>query len=73
MNPISWYAEAALVSDGHVFCAGSLAQCVRKWSALPQEKRVGALIKIHSATDKHAVVDSAEIAQLALKPELAKI
>jgi hypothetical protein len=73
MNAISWYAEATLVSDGHVFCAGSLAQCVRKWSGLPEEKRAGALIKLHSATDKHIIVDSAEIAQLALKPELARV
>lgn len=73
MNAISWYAEAALVSDGHVFCAGSLAQCVRKWTGLPEEKRVIVSIKLHSATDKHVIVDSAEIAQLARKPELAKV
>ena len=73
MNTIFWYAEAALVSEGHVFCAGSLAQCVRKWSGLTEEKRENTWVKLRSSADKHVVVGSAEIAQLALSAELANV
>ncbi len=39
MDDIPWYAEASLRAPGRVFCAGSLAQCIRKWQRLPEIDR----------------------------------
>jgi len=73
MSTVSWYAEASLVEQGHVYCAGSLAQCVRRWTRLTQDAQATAVIKLHKITDGHVKIERAEIAQLALQPELAKV
>jgi hypothetical protein len=73
MHDVSWYAEASLVSDDHVYCAGSLAQCVRRWVRLTDADQFGAFIKLHKATDGHRRMNRAEIALLAVKPELARV
>jgi hypothetical protein len=72
MADISWYAEASLVSHGRVFCAGSLAQCVRRWIRLQEEERATSFIKLHDSTGGHQQLDSDIIAQYALRPELKK-
>ena len=73
MSNVSWYAEASLVEQGHVYCAGSLAQCVRRWSRLTQDAQATAVIKLHKIPDGHIKIEYAEIAQLALQPELTKV
>ena len=73
MNDVSWYAEASLVSDDHVYCAGSLAQCVRRWVRLTDADQFSAFIKLHKATDGHRKMNRDEIALLALKPELSRV
>jgi hypothetical protein len=73
MSNVSWYAEASLVEQGHVYCAGSLAQCVRRWARLTQNEQATATIKLHKITDGHVKIERAEIAELALQPELTKV
>jgi hypothetical protein len=73
MSNISWYAEASLVEQGHIYCAGSLAQCVRRWTRLNQGAQATAVIKLHNITDGHVKIEHAEIAQLALQPELNRV
>ena len=46
MDDIPWYAEASLRAPGRVFCAGSLAQCIRKWQRLPEIDQSSAYIKL---------------------------
>ena len=73
MSDVAWYVEASLVGGEHVYCAGSLAQCVRRWTRLSQDERAAAFIKLHKATDGHTRVERAEIELLALQPGLAKV
>jgi putative heme degradation protein len=73
MIDVSWYAEASLVSSDHVYTAGSLAQCVRRWMRLTDAEQFDAFIKLHKATDGHRRMERDEIALLAAKPELAKV
>jgi hypothetical protein len=73
MSNVSWYAEASLVEQGHVYCAGSLAQCVRRWARLTQDEQATAMIKLHKVTDGHIRMERDEIAQLALQPELTRV
>ena len=73
MSDTAWYAEASLIGEEHVYCAGSLAQCVRRWTRLSLEERAMAFIKLHGATDGHVRIECAEIEHLALQPGLAKV
>ena len=49
MDDIPWYAEASLRAPGRVYCAGSLAQCVRKWQRLPEIDQSSAYINLAKA------------------------
>jgi hypothetical protein len=73
MSDIAWYVEASLIGEEHVYCAGSLAQCVRRWARLSEGERAMAFIKLHRATDSHVRIERAEIQHLALQPGLAKV
>jgi hypothetical protein len=73
MSDIAWYVEASLIGEEHVYCAGSLAQCVRRWTRLSEDERAMAFIKLHKAADDHVRIERAEIEQLALEPGLAKV
>ena len=73
MPDIAWYVEASLIGEEHVYCAGSLAQCVRRWARLSEDQRAVAFIKLHNATDSHVRMERAEIQQLAIQPDLAKV
>jgi hypothetical protein len=73
MSDIAWYVDASLIGEEHVYCAGSLAQCVRRWTRLSEDERAIAFIKLHKATDGHVRIERAEIEHLALQPGLAKV
>lgn len=68
-----WYANASLVGDDHVYCAGSLAQCVRRWKRLSPQERSLAFIKLHRTTDGYLRVEREEIEKLAIQPGLWKV
>jgi hypothetical protein len=73
MHEAAWYAEASLISGNHVFCAGSLAQCVRKWTRLPEIERTGAVIRLQKdAALAPALLAQKEIVSLASDPTLAR-
>jgi hypothetical protein len=73
MDGTSWYDEASLVAEGHVFCAGSLAQCVRRWARLTDDEQAGAIVKLHKPANCHLTLGRDDIALLAIKPELLKV
>ena len=73
MSDVAWYVEASLVGEEHVYCAGSLAQCVRRWTRLSEDERALAYIKLHKATDGHTRVERTDIEKLAVRPELSKV
>jgi hypothetical protein len=73
MSDIAWYVEASLMGEDHIYCAGSLAQCVRRWTRLSEDERALAFIKLRNATDGHVRVERTAIERLALQPGLAKL
>ena len=70
---IDWYIEASLIGGSHVYCAGSLAQCVRRWARLSENERAVAFIKLHKASEGHVLVERADIEKLAIQPDLRKV
>jgi hypothetical protein len=72
-HTIPWYTDASLVGPGRVHCTGSLAQCVRKWTRLPEVSRDAAHIQLGSSTLTRVRMDVAEIAALAANPELRRV
>ena len=73
MTDTIWYAEASLSSSGHVFCAGSLAQCVRKWTRLSEAQRATTQINLGGRSEAGEVVRGDQIALMARNPELARV
>lgn len=73
MNEISWYAEASLTSNSHVYCSGSLAQCVRRWARLSMEEKAGAAIKIGGRTEVGETLSREIMAALAENPKLHRV
>jgi len=77
MTEMNWYTDASLSSETHVFTAGSLAQCVRRWTRLHEWHQARARIKIGGRTGRSAhglpVLDEAEILELASRPDLYRV
>jgi len=70
MPDFSWYADASLSEGGHVYCAGALAQCVRRWKRLPDVQKINAVIKLKTPTDEQILMAREELERLALDPQL---
>jgi hypothetical protein len=70
MSDLSWYADASLSDGGHVYCAGPLAQCVRRWKRLSDNQKISAIIRLKTATDQQVVIAPEELERLALDPHL---
>jgi hypothetical protein len=70
MADLSWYADASLTEGGHVYCAGPLAQCVRRWKRLSDNQKINAVIKLKTPTDQQVLVAREELDRLALDPQL---
>jgi hypothetical protein len=70
---IPWYSEASLVGGKRIFCAGSLAQCLRKWSKLAEVEQQTAYIAVGACTIKREKLERFEIAALAAHPDLKKV
>jgi hypothetical protein len=77
MTDTNWYAEASLSCETHVFTAGSLAQCVRRWLRLNENHRAGTQIRMGGRTGHTVhglpILSEAEITQLASNPDLHKV
>ncbi len=73
MNDTSWYVEASLTSNMHVYCSGSLAQCVRRWARLSEIQQASAVIKLGGRTDAGDTLSHDELVALSKKPELHKV
>lgn len=73
MDDIDWYAEAALASDGHIYCAGSLAQCVRRWKRLNDAEKDVVIIELKQGPRDTRRLRRDQIAPLADKPALIRV
>lgn len=77
MTDTNWYAEASLSCETHVFAAGSLAQCVRRWIRLDDNYRARTRIRMGGRTGHFVyglpILSPAEITELASSPDLDKV
>jgi hypothetical protein len=74
MTTVLWYSEASLIAeDRHIFCAGSLAQCVRKWRSLPTDAQTSSFIRQGASFQPTGMLNAEAIAALAANPELTKV
>lgn len=73
MSDASWYLEAVLVSDTHVFCAGTLAQCVRKWTRISANDKASAFIKVGSEIGGFRIIDANAIQNYVRDPNFTKV
>ncbi len=77
MTNTNWYAEASLANETHVFAAGSLAQCVRRWMRLNEDHQGRTQIRLGGRTGNFVyglpILSPAEITELARRPELHKV
>ena len=72
MEDIPWYAEASLRAPGRVFCAGSLAQCIRKWQRLPEIDQNSAYINLAKEFGGRMKLGHEDVVALARHDDLRK-
>ena len=73
MEQIPWYTEASLVGPGRVYCADTLAQCVRRWMRLTDMEKEAAQVRLRKAIDGQTQYDKGHIAALAASPDLKRV
>ena len=73
MEQVPWYTEATLTAPGRVYCADTLAQCVRRWMRLTEEEKGIALIHLREPIQGKTQFDKGHIAALALSPDLKRV
>jgi hypothetical protein len=61
---------ASLLTEGHVFCAGSLAQCLNRWNRLSNDEKAATFLKIGRDGVSPTIVRGDELAALADNSEL---
>lgn len=64
------HTAASLATDGHIFCAGTLAQCLHRWDRLSAEKRASAFLKIGRDGGIPTIFRSEQVAEMADRLEL---
>jgi hypothetical protein len=64
MDEISPITAAALATEGHVYCAGTLAQCVYRFNRLPEDKKADAFIKMGRDGETATIVRGAALQDL---------
>jgi len=70
MNNLSRHDAATLVTEGHVYCAGTLAQCLRRWNRLSSENQRRAFLKMGRDGMPATIIDGDKLAELAQMPQL---
>ena len=72
MDDIQWYAPATLVRDSHVYCAGTLSQCIRRWLKLSADEQQQAVLRMGRDGVPPQVMESEAIVALAAEPGFRK-
>lgn len=71
MEHLTYHTAAALGTEGHVYCVGTLAQCLRRWARLPAEERARAFLKMGRDGESPTFLGEEEVRGLAADPRLA--
>jgi hypothetical protein len=66
------YTAATLATEGHVYCVGTLAQCLRRWNRLASEHKAGTYLKMGRDGVAPTILQSDEIEELAKNEKLIR-
>lgn len=66
------YAAATLATKGHVFCVGTLAQCLRRWNRLPSHSKPETYLKMGRDGVAPTILRGDQIEELASNPKLIR-
>jgi hypothetical protein len=72
MDDIQWYGPATLARDSHVYCAGTLSQCIRRWLKLSSDEQQRTVLRMGRDGVPPQVMEGPEIAALAEEPGFRK-
>jgi hypothetical protein len=64
---------ASLATQGHVFCAGTLAQCLFRWQKLPEDKKSKAFLKMGRDGIAPTILGAPQIEDLAARADLVQL
>lgn len=69
---LSPYTAATLATEGHVFCVGTLAQCLRRWNRLPSHSKPATYLKMGRDGVTPTILRGDEIEELASNKNLIR-
>jgi len=69
---LSPYTDATLATRSHIFCVGTLAQCLRHWIRLPDESKAAAYLKFGRDGVAPTVLRGEQISELASNSKLLR-
>lgn len=70
MVELTSYTAATLATEGHIYCAGSLGQCLHRWNRLPDEKRTDVFLKIGRDGVPSTIIRGEALRDLAARKDL---
>ena len=70
MNKLSPNMAASLATDGHIYCAGTLAQCLHRWKKLSDDKKASAFLKIGKDGFAPSIVHGQDLQEMAANSQL---
>lgn len=69
---LSPYTAATLATKGHVFCVGTLAQCLRRWNRLPSQSKTETYLKMGRDGVTPTILRGDQIEELASNAKLTR-
>jgi len=69
---LSPYTAATLATKGHVYCVGTLAQCLRRWTRLPSQNKAESYLKMGRDGVAPTILHGEQIAELAGNSKLIR-
>ena len=71
MENLTYDTAASLATEGHIYCVGTLAQCLRRWERLSAQERDAAILKMGRDGMAATILRGEEVSGLTRVPELA--
>ena len=70
MINLTYDTAASLATEGHVYCVGTLAQCLRRWDRLPTAQKPEAFLKMGRDGEPATILRGEELSEVTRRPEL---
>ena len=70
MMNLKYDTAASLATEGHIYCAGTLAQCLRRWDRLPADKKTNAFLSLGRDGEARTILRGEDLSGLVTNPDL---